>query len=89
MLDYDFDLKHIVLGLSLGYFYLSICVYIGYIDDFMILKDSGIIKNKTNDDFQYKIFENSIPVVEGLLVMDTIKVYKENEQRLLNIECYL
>lgn len=50
------------------------------VDDFMILKDSGVINNKTNEDFQYKIFENSIPVVDGLLVMDTIKVYKENEQ---------
>ena len=37
MLDYDFDLVCIVLGLSLGYSYLTIWVYVGHIDDVMIV----------------------------------------------------
>ena len=37
MLDYHFDFMCIVLGLSLGYSYLTICVYDGNIDDVMIV----------------------------------------------------
>ena len=37
MLDYDFDLMCIVIVLNLGYFYMTIGVYIGYIDDVMIV----------------------------------------------------
>ena len=36
-LDYDFVIMHIMLGLSLGYFDLTMWVYVDYIDDFMIV----------------------------------------------------
>ena len=37
MLDYDFDIMSIVLGLSLGYSYLSLSVYVDYINDVMMI----------------------------------------------------
>ena len=37
MLDYDFDLVSIILGLSLGFSYLTLWVYDGYIDDMVVM----------------------------------------------------
>ena len=35
MLDYAFDIMNIVLGLSFGYSYLALWVYVEYINDVM------------------------------------------------------
>ena len=37
MLDYDFDIMSIVLGLSLGYFKFDLWVYVEQINDVMMI----------------------------------------------------
>jgi len=52
----------------------------GLMQNFCNLKDQGVIYSKEGEEFSYKIIENSDMTLGSLLLLDELRVYKDNVQ---------